>query len=557
MLHALNAAFRGSRAYTDADVKARETGQTFNGLPDGLTRFRLIELVKDNRDWLGLNRSQTDLLVFLILKTWDQDWEPGQKPITWLSVKAMAKEIGVCRRQARNVENALGDAQLLTWNDSANHARWGKRDEYGYIIEAYGADLSPLGAMASELLEADRRRKAEELEQERTWRSASALRRTVRAMLARAVKEGLIDLEDEAWSEKTVIVKEAVRSDTPLAALRELTARPQLLSGELETLIERSESREENSGRDVKTSPQGEQNFLPYKLQTKKQTDKSVTSTQRWGQSTACGGEADAPCGANSSIKMVDGRENEGFRAIGSEMEAAREDRCAAGSRREPQNEVPPANFEADAQNLMRIEARTEGKGQKNRELATGAASEHNDGNRYSVESPKPKAGHGQRSRIGGARGDGSNHSGAPANDPGLPPGRSEQGGLWKPDTGTRHLSPLNVVETAGPRLLAAVSQANRTAETDQPDWAEIEDAAENLCPQLGIGPQVWWVAVTVMGRRSAAICVMLIDRKMCPDAEEPVRRPGAYLRGMTDRARKDELHLHASIFGWVRGKAV
>ena len=82
MLHAQCAAFRGSRACTDADVKAREAGQTFDGLPDGLTRFRLIELVKDNRHWLGLNRAQTDLLVFLILKTWDQDWEPGQKPMS-------------------------------------------------------------------------------------------------------------------------------------------------------------------------------------------------------------------------------------------------------------------------------------------------------------------------------------------------------------------------------------------------------------------------------------------------------------------------------------------
>ena len=127
---------------------------------------------------------------------------------------------------------------------------------------------------------------------------------------------------------------------------------------------------------------------------------------------------------------------------------------------------------------------------------------------------------------------------------------------MWKPDTGTRHLNPLNVVETAGPRMLAAVSQANRTAETDQPDWGKIEDAAETLCPQLGIGSKVWWVAVTIMGRRAAAICVMLIDRKMCPDAEDPVRRPGAYLRGMTDRAKAGKLHLHASVFGWVRRAA-
>ena len=184
----------------------------------------------------------------------------------------MAKELGVCRRQARNVENALSEAGMLTWIDAANHARWGRRDEYGYIIEAYGADLSPLGAIAAELIEADRRRKAEDLEQERAWRSASALRRSVRAMLAYAVKEDLIDPEDDAWGLRADL-ESAIPSEKPLAALRELTARLQLLSGELETLIERSENREENSRLAVKTSPQGEQNFPPYILQSKKQSN--------------------------------------------------------------------------------------------------------------------------------------------------------------------------------------------------------------------------------------------------------------------------------------------
>ena len=166
-------------------------------------------------------------------------------------------------------------------------------------------DLSPLGAMAAELLEADRRRKAEDLEQERSWRSASVLRRSVRAMLARAFKECLIDTEDDAWGEKTAILDQTIPSDTPLAALNGLAAKLQLLSGELDSLIQKHESREVNGEPAVKTLPQGKQNFPPYILQTKKQTDKSVTSTPAWGKRTACGGEADAPNGAKSSIKTI------------------------------------------------------------------------------------------------------------------------------------------------------------------------------------------------------------------------------------------------------------
>ena len=168
-------------------------------------------------------------------------------------------------------------------------------------------------------------------------------------------------------------------------------------------------------------------------------------------------------------------------------------------------------------------------------------------------EIPKPGAVVEDRSWDGWVRGAKSKHGGVSNDDPGLPLGHPVKGGWWKPDTGTRHLNPLNVMETAGPRMLAAVSRGNRMAESDQPDWGDFEDAAKDLCPQLGIGSQVWWGAETVMGRRAAAVCVMLIERKMCPDAEDPVRCPAAYLRGMTARARDDKLHLHASVFGWGR----
>ena len=124
MLHAQCAAFRGSRAYTDADVKARQAGQTFNGLPEGLTRFGLASLIEPNRAWLGLTATQAARVEFLILKTWDQDWEPGQRPITWVSVKTTARKFGVTRQQIRNTEHALNEAGVMTWNDSAYHERW-------------------------------------------------------------------------------------------------------------------------------------------------------------------------------------------------------------------------------------------------------------------------------------------------------------------------------------------------------------------------------------------------------------------------------------------------
>ena len=71
MLHAQCAAFRGSRAYTDADAAARQAGQNFNGLPEGLTRLGYAGMVKRNRSWLGISPTLMDHLVFLILRTCD------------------------------------------------------------------------------------------------------------------------------------------------------------------------------------------------------------------------------------------------------------------------------------------------------------------------------------------------------------------------------------------------------------------------------------------------------------------------------------------------------
>ena len=402
-------------------------------------------------------------------------------------------------RQMERRERALNAAGAIAWNDSANHKRFGWRGEHGYIVEAYGVDLSPLGAMAAELLEADKQRKAELGErstraQER--RKALAARRSVKAMLACAVQENLIDPDAQEWRDKSEFLSRDIPTCTPFDDLRDLNTRFRLLADELKNLLRpveitvlgkneagtsSSKRPEPKRGKTVKMSPWGDINVAHIDNTNLESSDKSVTSTPPWGQSTAHGGKPHAPFDAKSSMKVVDGRKNEGDGHPGNETKATREDRCARGSRHEPPAEA------------------------------------------------------------------------ALANDSGPPPVPPGKGRLWKPDTGTRYLSPLSVVETAGPRMLAAVSRANRMAETDQPDWRGIEEAAEDLCSDLGIGSQVWLMAVTVMGRRAAAICVMLIDRKMCPDAENPVRCPGAYLRGMTDRARHDKLHLHASVFGWGR----
>lgn len=42
----------------------------------------------------------------------------------------------------------------ISWKDSANHTRFGERDEDGNIVFAFGVDLSPSAALLPHLREA-------------------------------------------------------------------------------------------------------------------------------------------------------------------------------------------------------------------------------------------------------------------------------------------------------------------------------------------------------------------------------------------------------------------
>lgn len=118
---------------------------------------------------------------------------------------------------------------------------------------------------------------------------------------------------------------------------------------------------------------------------------------------------------------------------------------------------------------------------------------------------------------------------------------------VWRADTGTQWIAVTHVLGVAGERFLDHLPPA------EQPGWPEIARAAEDLCPLLGIAARLWREATALMGRRAAAVCVALIDLRARPDAADPIRNPGGYFRACLERARRDELHLHASLFARLR----
>jgi replication initiation protein RepC len=77
--------------------------------------------------------------------------------------------------------------------------------------------------------------------------------------------------------------------------------------------------------------------------------------------------------------------------------------------------------------------------------------------------------------------------------------------------------------------------------------WGAVVALAEGLASQNSIHPQAWREACRLMGERGAAASVLATIHKY---RAGEVRRPGAYLRGMSARAAKGELHLGRTFHG-------
>ena len=167
--------------------KFRETiaiAEDFSGLPEGVTHFDLLKLVKRAGREVGFTSKMIELLEYYILFTRAQDWEDGAQPIVYQSLYKTALDFGVGDRQIQKLEQALFDAGALTWNDSGNHKRYGVRAETGEILYAYGVDLSPLAHLRPVLEKKLHEKQMRDAAWMETKRKISAYRARIRTLLA-------------------------------------------------------------------------------------------------------------------------------------------------------------------------------------------------------------------------------------------------------------------------------------------------------------------------------------------------------------------------------------
>ena len=179
----------GWRKPTPGLVKAEELAQAGERL--SIPKTQAIVAMKKVAAAIGLKAPDMLLLDTLSAVTQPQDWEQGRRPIVWASNAFLEEQTGLALRCLQRHVRRLCEAGIISMKDSPNGKRWGKRDDEGVIVEAYGFDLSPLAARTAEF-EALHAHNLEERQFCKSLRNTITIsRRVIRAKIEKALESDL------------------------------------------------------------------------------------------------------------------------------------------------------------------------------------------------------------------------------------------------------------------------------------------------------------------------------------------------------------------------------
>src|SRR3954454_6178928 len=158
----------------------------FTGLPRGTAKpFALLAAFQQAEPYLGLPAHAYKLVSWLVSQTQPQDWEEGSRPIAWPSALRQQEFLALSAPRVKALNRALFEAGVFVIRDTPQGRRYGRRDDKGRIIEAYGFDLSPLAQRYDEFVKIAAAAKIERDRMRKLRRRATLARRAI----AQAVEE--------------------------------------------------------------------------------------------------------------------------------------------------------------------------------------------------------------------------------------------------------------------------------------------------------------------------------------------------------------------------------
>jgi hypothetical protein len=258
----------GGRISSPKLRKSLEDAEDFAGLEEGVNRYDLLLLVKKVGKGAGFTSKMIHLLDYYMSFTRDIDWEQGSRPIVYQSLSRTALDLGVSERQIQNLEKALFGVGAITWNDSGNHKRYGRRNpETGELIYAYGVDLTPLAYLKAELSD----KLAEKQLYDEAWLSAkreiSQYRRHIKAIMYEVIEREGEDTPSIIEIERAYEgISLQIRSHMKLESLLELKKAHIKLYNKVLKLVDNA--KEDIKDKTSESSCRREENCTHYKSTT-------------------------------------------------------------------------------------------------------------------------------------------------------------------------------------------------------------------------------------------------------------------------------------------------
>ncbi|SDN97266.1 plasmid replication protein RepC [Ensifer sp. YR511] len=388
---------------------------------------------------IGLKPGELILLDTLVAFTKPCDWELGARPIVWPSNEYLIESTGYSQSAVKRHLRRLAEAGLIAYKDSSNGKRWGRRDDDGRIVEAYGFDLSPLAARAGEFEVLYASIRAERSLIKNLKRKITILRRVVWAML----ESEYARLASNLWGS----IRQ--RYDALLEALRCGKGSPAALSGVCEAFGD-LKNEAEDALRNAETEKHAEITASNWQTRENSQ-DMDPT-----------GADCRPHIPTTNDLQIV---------------------KCSS-------IENAPVEGPGDERN------------RKNSD---------------------------DRSGMPG-------HTCEMERDPAL----------------IRRADPVSAVTLQSILNVcpAFADMANGIGHVR--NWRDFVAVADKIRPIIGISADAWSAAQRAMGPEGAAMAVALITDKF---SEGDVTSPGGYLRGLTLKAQKGDLHLGRTVFGRMKAR--
>ncbi len=282
---------RGGRTSSSSHRQSFAQAEGFTGLEDNVNRYDLLLLVKRMGKKAGFTPRMINLLDYYMAFTREIDWEQGNSPIIYQSLSKTALDMNVSERQVQRLEQSLFDAGALTWHDSGNHRRYGKRcEKTGRILYAYGVDLTPLAYLKASLEEKLQEKRMIDAAWMETKRQISYYRGQIRAVMC---EMELLTLDGQGDYTADLLALQKgyeplaiqIRTHLSLERVRAMLASHKELHNQaLEALdvldSEKVDNSLEKSQETINMSPKNDTDDVHYNFTIKKQSNKLDTNTQ-------------------------------------------------------------------------------------------------------------------------------------------------------------------------------------------------------------------------------------------------------------------------------------